>query len=141
MNNLKKVGTIVNQEQNQDRYTPINQLTQYDKTFCIKGGVIRKSDKRIFKKKNGEGSVFHMVIGDGTKAIQIIFFNDLATKYFDLVQEGKMISVTDGSIKVANKYNQTDNRIEIVAHGKTEVRLLNEKMDQSKRYYNFIKIG
>lgn len=136
---------IVNSRQIEDKFfTPIASLNIYERNFRIKGRIIRKADLREFKRKgkghDGKGHVFNIIINDGTKAIQGTFFNEEALKYFELLEEGKIYSFADGTLKASSRYNNTKNNIEITFNSRSIVEALPDSQKIKKFYFNFVKL-
>lgn len=96
-----------------ETYIEIANLNMYDRSWTIKGRIIRKTEMRKFKGSNKEGSVFSVVIKDESRTIQATFFNDAAEKFYDFLKEGKVYSFSDGQMRPSSRFNLTDNKYEV----------------------------
>ena len=130
-----------NLESSPEFFTEIASLSHYDRSFKIRGRVIKKQPMKSFRKKDGsEGNVFNIVVKDHTKPIQIVFFNDMALKFADLIEAEKIYSFSDLEIKNASQFNNTGNKYELYVHGKTDIKELKESSDIPKIHFNFCTI-
>ena len=50
-------------------YTEIGNLSQYDRSWIIRGRIIKKSILKTFNSKGKEGCLFNIVIVDDTREI------------------------------------------------------------------------
>lgn len=124
-----------------DHYSEIATLNHYDRSFKIRGRVVKKTPLRNFKRKDGsDGYVFSAVIKDSTKGIMVTFFNDMAQKFYNSLEMEAIYSFSDLEIKPAGKFNLTDNKFELSVHDKTIINKLPETKEISANYYNFINI-
>ena len=103
-------------------YIDIANLNMYDRSWTIRGRVVKKGDLKKFKSGNKDGSVFNIVIRDETSSIQASFFNETCEKFFDFIQQGKMYAFSDGMIKNAGKFNMTEHKYEITFGDKCAIR-------------------
>ena len=135
------VVPINRQNFDNELYTEIANINAYDRSWKIKGRVIKKSDLKEFVSRGKEGCVFNVVILDSTRSIQATFFNEVGRMYYDKLQVGKVYSFSDGIIKSAGNFNSTDNKLEINFTEKSEI---NEKPDDGSIpgfHFNFVKIS
>lgn len=103
-------------------YTEIANLNMYDRSWNIRGRVVRKSEMKRFRNSSREGCVFNVVIRDETRAIQASLFNEVAEKYFHLLREGRVFGFSDGEVRSASRFNTTDNRYEICFNERSVIR-------------------
>ena len=94
-------------------YLEIANLTIYERGWKVKGRIIKKTPLREFVSRGKPGCVFNIVILDRTRTIQGSFFGDVARKFYDMLQEGKVYSFSDGIVKNATKFNSTGYKYEI----------------------------
>lgn len=135
------VVPINRQNFDNELYTEIANLNAYDRSWKIKGRVIKKSDLKEFVSKGKDGCVFNIVILDSTRNIQGTFYNDTARQYYGMLQVGKVYSFADGMIKTAGMYNSTDNKLEITFGDKAEIVEKQEDSSIPGFHYNFVKIS
>lgn len=70
---------------------------------------------RTFRKGNGEGKVFHVGLLDADGGeIRASFFNEAVDTFFDKLQKGKCYTLSNGSVRIANRqFNQCNHRYEL----------------------------
>lgn len=122
-------------------YTEIANLNAYDRSWKIKGRIIKKSDLKEFNSRGKEGCIFSIVILDATRSIQGTFFNEMGRQYFNTLQVGKVYAFADGVIKSSGTFNSTDNKLEINFGDKAEIV---EKSDDTSilgYHFSFAKIS
>ena len=122
-------------------FTDIINLNVYEKGFRIRGSIQRISKMREFNKKDSEekGHVFSCVINDGTRELQVTFFNDDAVKYYEVLQKGKNYSFVNGSLRPSSRFNSTSNKLEMMCARDTEITSLPET-DLEKNYYSIVPL-
>ncbi|KAJ1488622.1 hypothetical protein T484DRAFT_3606136 [Baffinella frigidus] len=100
--------------QGAERIAPISDVNPYAK-LTIRGRVITKDDMRSFPGKNGgQKSVFSVTIMDDTMDIKATFWDDVATRYYDVLEVGKSYIFSKGNCKMANqKFNITKSEYEM----------------------------
>lgn len=91
---------------------PISSLNPYIHGWSIRAKVMSKGPKRSFTNNQGvASSVFsaELVDEEGT-AIEGTFWRDAADRFYDVLEEGKVFTLSRGKVKPANKnYNRTRN--------------------------------
>lgn len=122
-------------------YTDIINLYVSEQRFRIRGSVQRKSKMREFNKrdKDEKGHVFSCVINDGTRELQISFFNEDALKFYDILERGKNYSFVNGNLRSASRYNNTSNKIEMICSNNTEIKTLPDG-GLKKHYYSIVPL-
>eukprot|EP00290_Baffinella_frigidus_P012994 CAMPEP_0180158682 /NCGR_PEP_ID=MMETSP0986-20121125/27051_1 /TAXON_ID=697907 /ORGANISM="non described non described, Strain CCMP2293" /LENGTH=428 /DNA_ID=CAMNT_0022108577 /DNA_START=13 /DNA_END=1295 /DNA_ORIENTATION=+ len=107
-------STPLNMSQGAERIAPISDVNPYAK-LTIRGRVITKDDMRSFPGKNGgQKSVFSVTIMDDTMDIKATFWDDVATRYYDVLEVGKSYIFSKGNCKMANqKFNITKSEYEM----------------------------
>lgn len=122
------------------QYTEIANLNMYDRSWTIRGRIVKKSELKRFKSANREGSVFNVVIKDETRAIQGSFFNEMASRFFGALREGGMYAFSDGEIKIAGRFNCTDNKYEINFNEKCAIREVANDTAIASFHFNLVPI-
>lgn len=85
-------------------YQMVTQLSPFQKDFKIKVRVTRKGPIRTWNNDRGSGKLFSVDFLDMQGGeIQATCFNDVADKFYPLLEEDKVYIVQKGRIKVANK--------------------------------------
>lgn len=118
----------------------IKSLSPYQNKWAIKGRVMNKSDIRTWNNQKGSGKLFNCTLVDSTGEIRLTAFNDAVDTFYDLIQEGKVYLVSNGSIKLANKsFNRTNNEYEMTVDAKSIIQLSNDNVGVPTISYNFIR--
>lgn len=125
---------------NEVLFTSIANLNMYDRSWSIRGRIVKKSELKRFKSSTKEGSVFNIVVKDETRAIQGSFFNEIAHKYFSFIKEGRMYSFSDGEIKSAGRFNCTDNKYEINFNDKSTITEIENDNAIASFHFNLVPI-
>jgi replication factor A1 len=89
-----------------------------------------------------DGKVFSAEFVDETGGeIRASFFNDAATKYLDAIQIGKVYTLSNGSVRIANKqYNNTNHRYELNFDRNANVEEVIGEAGLYKEHFNFIDL-
>jgi replication factor A1 len=125
-----------------DHFTEIVNLNHYDRSFKVRGRVIKKNVMKTFKTKDGrDGCVFNIVIKDETRAIQATFFNEVAKKFYDVIDEGKIYSIADAEIRNSSKFNPTDNKFELSISERSEIKRMPEIKEISNFHFKLVKLS
>ena len=121
------INQQVDENKNNFYYTPLNHLTTFTKDFVILVKVIHKSDIKIFNTRSS-GTLFDFVVSDeeGSR-IQIVCFDKIVTKFFNIIQPNKVYEIQNGYIKVNDrKYNSLRSEYKIILNDNT---IIKEKND------------
>lgn len=96
-------------------FFPISELSSYQSKWTIRARVTDKAPVRTFRKGNGEGKVFHVGLLDADGGeIRASFFNEAVDTFFDKLQKGKCYTLSNGSVRIANRqFNQCNHRYEL----------------------------
>mmetsp|Transcript_127334 Transcript_127334/g.368698 ORF Transcript_127334/g.368698 Transcript_127334/m.368698 type:complete len:608 (+) Transcript_127334:57-1880(+) len=97
-------------------FFPISEISSYHSKWVIKARVTAKGQLRSFNSKNGQAmQVFDCSLLDESGEIRASFFGELASKYFNLLEQGKVFTFSRGGCKIANRqYNRCNHRYELV---------------------------
>ncbi|KAK9812826.1 hypothetical protein WJX72_004357 [[Myrmecia] bisecta] len=84
---------------------PIQALNPYNSNWTIKARLVSKAPKRTFNRNTGGvGSVFSVeLVDDQGTQIEASLWQELADKYYDTLQEGKVYYFSKGKVKPADK--------------------------------------
>ena len=75
--------------------------------------MIQKGALKEYTNAKGAGKLFSFTVDDGTCDMKISVFNEEVDKFFNIVEKGKVISITNGSLKPKNaQWNHTNHDYE-----------------------------
>ncbi|CAG5089000.1 Oidioi.mRNA.OKI2018_I69.PAR.g12044.t1.cds [Oikopleura dioica] len=90
------------------RFMSIMTLTPYMNKWVIKARVTQKSALKEYQNAKGAGKLFSFTVEDGTCDLKISAFNDEVDKFMNIIEKGKVITISNGSLKPKNpQYNRT----------------------------------
>ncbi|XP_026482799.1 replication protein A 70 kDa DNA-binding subunit-like [Ctenocephalides felis] len=119
----------------------IASLTHSQQNWTIKAKVEEKSDKKPWSNKNGNGHCFSMALSDNSGKIRAVAFNDQCHKFYEMIQEGKIYTISKFDVKLRKKEFRTFNDYEIVLRNDTQVaECLDVGNKVRKDSYEFVKI-
>uniref|UniRef100_A0A915Q761 Replication protein A subunit n=1 Tax=Setaria digitata TaxID=48799 RepID=A0A915Q761_9BILA len=124
--------------------TPIKLITPYVNKWRICGVVTAKEELRNIRTARRDMKVFNFELTDEEGGcIRIAAFDDVAEKFYSIVQKGSMFYVSGGTIKQANKrFNTTGHDYEITIRNDSEVLpcLDREKIEQPKLSFSIVRL-
>ncbi|CAH2354558.1 replication factor A protein 1 [[Candida] railenensis] len=121
----------------------IEQLSPYQNQWTIKARVSYKGDIRKWSNARGEGKLFNVNLLDESDEIRATAFNDMADKYFQELEEGKVYYVSKARIQQAKpQFSHLSHPYELSLDRDT---IVEECFDVSsndvpKINYNFVKL-
>lgn len=121
----------------------IEQLSPYQNQWTIKARVLYKGDLRKWSNARGEGKLFNVNLLDESDEIRATAFNDMADKYFQELEEGKVYYVSKARIQQAKpQFSHLSHPYELSLDRDT---VIEECLDVSSRdvpkvQYNFVKL-
>ncbi|VDK71135.1 unnamed protein product [Litomosoides sigmodontis] len=124
--------------------TPIKLITPYVNKWRICGVVTAKEDLRNIRTARRDMKVFNFELTDEEGGcIRIAAFDDVAEKFYSIIQKGSMFYVSGGTVKQANKrFNTTGHDYEITIRNDSEVLpcLDREKIEQPKLLLSIVRL-
>jgi replication factor A1 len=128
---------------NTSHITPIAQLNMYQNKWVIQARITSKSDIRTWSNAKGEGSLFSIDLLDSSGAdVRATLFKEAVDKFYNMLEVGKVYTLTGGRLKVANmQYNTCKSNFEITFDQNSEIHLDNDTGDICKQVYEFCKIA
>lgn len=125
---------------------PISYLSPFvGRNWTIKARVTDKGDVRTWDKPNSKGRLMSFTLVDETAAIRCTLFNDAIDRFNNLLVAGRVVYVSGGSIKNANKrFNTVANDYELTLDDNTQIELCNERDADTSiplQRYNFLAIN
>ena len=124
-------------------FTPIDQLNPYANKWTIKARISNKSDIRSWNNAKGSGTLFSIdLIDNKGSEIRGTFFKDACDKFYPLLQQGMVYTLTGGQLKVvANKqYSNIKNDYEITFDLRSDIQPFGEDTSIKSVNYNFTKL-
>jgi len=100
-------------------FFPISEISSYHSKWVIRARVTEKSALRTFAARGGQGSsnsVFSAsLLDESGSEIRASFFGMACDKYFGIIEQGKVYTLANGNVKIANRqYNRCSHRYELV---------------------------
>ena len=107
-------------------YDEISFLTIYKSDFVIQARVLKKDPIRTYKNQRGDGHILSVMIMDNSGSpkniIKGTFFNELALKFNEILEESKVFVFSGGEIKPKNaRFNTTKHDCEITFNRNTQI--------------------
>ncbi|OBA19610.1 replication factor-a protein [Metschnikowia bicuspidata var. bicuspidata NRRL YB-4993] len=120
---------------------PIESLSPYQNNWTIKGRVLYKGDIRTWSNAKGEGKLFNVNFLDESDEIRATAFNEMADKYFHLLEEGKVYYVSKARIQQAKpKFSHLSHPYELSLDKDSEITECFDTADVPKINYNFARL-
>lgn len=120
---------------------PIESLSPYQNQWTIKARVSYKGDIRTWSNARGEGKLFNVNFLDESDEIRATAFNDVAEKFFNLLEEGKVYYVTRARINQAKpQFSHLSHPYELSMDKDTEITECFDSSDVPKINFNFTKL-
>ena len=119
-------------------------LNPYKSNFTVAARVTTKSDIKHWSNQKGEGKLFSIDLLDSEGGeIRATFFNEMVTKYYDVIQPMRMYSFQNGSVKQASKYSaiNANTRYELSFSPNTIINQIADSGDVKSVSYNFVSIA
>ncbi|RKP31947.1 replication factor-a protein [Metschnikowia bicuspidata] len=120
---------------------PIESLSPYQNNWTIKGRVSYKGDIRTWSNSKGEGKLFNVNFLDESEEIRATAFNEMADKFANILEEGKVYYVTKARIQQSKpKFSHLSHPYELSLDRDTEITECFDTADVPKINFNFSKL-
>lgn len=123
--------------------TPIANLNLYQNRWTIKARVTLKTDVRHWSNAKGDGQLFSIELLDASNMnIRATFFKEASEKFYPLLEEDKVYTLSGGRLKAANtQYNTCKSQFEITFDMNTEIHSEEDSGEISQQTYEFCPIA
>lgn len=126
------------------RIMPIAALNPYQGRWTIKARVTSKGELRHYNNNRGDGKVFSFDLLDCHGGeIRATCFNAVADQFYNLIEVGKIYTISRGSLKPAQKaYNHLKNDHEILLDSTSQILQCFDNDDSiPEQNFNFCRIN
>ncbi|CCK68989.1 replication factor A subunit protein RFA1 KNAG_0B05560 [Huiozyma naganishii CBS 8797] len=119
----------------------IEQLSPYQNVWTIKARVSFKGEIKTWSNQRGEGKLFNVNFLDTSGEIRATAFNDMATKYYEILQEGKVYYVSKARLQPAKpQFSNLSHPYELSLDRESVVEECQDDINVPKTHFNFIKL-
>ncbi|GMM57170.1 replication factor A subunit protein [Maudiozyma humilis] len=120
----------------------IEQLSPYQNVWTIKARVSYKGDIKTWHNQRGEGKLLNVNFLDTSGEIRATAFNDQATKYNELLQEGKVYYVSKARLQPAKpQFTNLSHPYELSLDRECVIEPCNDEANVPKTHFNFVKLN
>lgn len=120
----------------------IEQLSPYQNIWTIKARVSYKGDIKTWHNQKGDGKLLNLNFLDTSGEIRATAFNDMATKFNEILQEGKVYFVSKARLQPAKpQFTNLSHPYELSLDRETVVEESHDESDVPKTHFSFIKLN
>ena len=120
----------------------IEQLSPYQNVWTIKARVSYKGDIKTWHNQRGEGKLLNVNFLDTSGEIRATAFNDQATKFNELLQEGKVYYVSKARLQPAKpQFTNLSHPYELSLDRETVIEECFDEGNVPKTHFNFVKLN
>ncbi|CCE65289.1 hypothetical protein TPHA_0K01560 [Tetrapisispora phaffii CBS 4417] len=143
--NNANVASAISSETGSQRSRPISaieQLSPYQNIWTIKARVSFKGDIKTWHNQKGEGKLFNVNFLDTSGEIRATAFNDMATKFNEILQEGKVYYVSKARLQPAKpQFSNLSHPYELSMDRETIIEECKDESNVPKTHFNFVKLN
>lgn len=119
----------------------IEQLSPYQNVWTIKARVSYKGDIKTWHNQRGEGKLLNVNFLDTSGEIRATAFNDNATAFNEILQEGKVYYVSKARLQPAKpQFTNLSHPYELNLDRETVIEESFDENNVPKTHFNFIKL-
>ncbi|KAL3231105.1 Replication factor A protein 1 [Nakaseomyces bracarensis] len=120
----------------------IEQLSPYQNVWTIKARVSYKGDIKTWHNQRGEGKLLNVNFLDTSGEIRATAFNDNATAFNEILQEGKVYYVSKARLQPAKpQFTNLSHPYELSLDRETVIEESFDEKNVPKTHFNFIKLN
>lgn len=120
----------------------IEQLSPYQNIWTIKARVSYKGDIKTWHNQKGDGKLLNLNFLDTSGEIRATAFNDNATKFNEILQEGKVYFLSKARLQPAKpQFSNLPHPYELMLDRDTVVEECLDESDVPKTHFSFIKLN
>ncbi|KAG0654987.1 Replication factor A protein 1 [Monosporozyma unispora] len=120
----------------------IEQLSPYQNVWTIKARVSYKGDIKTWHNQRGEGKLFNVNFLDTSGEIRATAFNDYATKFSEILQEGKVYYVSKARLQPAKpQFTNLSHPYELAMDKDTIIEECSDESNVPKTHFDFMKLN
>ncbi|CAL9729345.1 replication factor A protein 1 [Monosporozyma unispora] len=120
----------------------IEQLSPYQNVWTIKARVSYKGDIKTWHNQRGEGKLFNVNFLDTSGEIRATAFNDYATKFSEILQEGKVYYVSKARLQPAKpQFTNLSHPYELAMDKDTIIEECSDESNVPKTHFDFVKLN
>ncbi|KAG7832377.1 hypothetical protein KL942_001111 [Ogataea angusta] len=119
----------------------IDQLSPYQNSWTIKARVSFKSDMKHWSNQRGDGKLFNVNLLDETGEIRATAFNQVAEKFWDLLEENKVFYISKASMQMAKpQFSNLKHQYELQFDKDTIIEPCDDDSDVPKLHFDFVAL-
>ncbi|KAH3666257.1 hypothetical protein OGAPHI_004446 [Ogataea philodendri] len=119
----------------------IDQLSPYQNSWTIKARVSFKGDMKHWSNQRGDGKLFNVNLLDETGEIRATAFNQVADKFWDILEENKVFYISKASMQMAKpQFSNLKHQYELQFDKDTMVEPCEDDSDVPKLNFDFTSL-
>lgn len=120
----------------------IEQLSPYQNVWTIKARVSYKGDIKTWHNQRGEGKLFNVNFLDTSGEIRATAFNEMAVKYSEMLEEGKVYYISKARLQPAKpQFTNLSHPYELSLDRESVIEPSQDEANVPKTHFNFIKLN
>ena len=120
----------------------IEQLSPYQNVWTIKARVSFKGEIKTWHNQRGEGKLLNVNFLDTSGEIRATAFNDMAVKYNELLQEGKVYYVSKARLQPSKpQFSNLSHPYELSLDRESQIEPSEDEANVPKTHFDFVKLN
>ncbi|CAB4255966.1 similar to Saccharomyces cerevisiae YAR007C RFA1 Subunit of heterotrimeric Replication Protein A (RPA) [Maudiozyma barnettii] len=120
----------------------IEQLSPYQNVWTIKARVSYKGEIKTWHNQRGEGKLLNVNFLDTSGEIRATAFNDMAVKYNELLQEGKVYYVSKARLQPSKpQFTNLSHPYELSLDRESVIEPSEDEANVPKTHFDFVKLS